>query len=262
MVTSKEIDRLKRKIPIGRQLPSELKLIASSDLPLTIAWSSLREYGLTKSAELELVPFLQIADGSLVAMWYTTDPPAIVIIDAHGQSPLVVAKDFPNFLRSISASQTGVPDIDEDFAGVSIPGYCGRPLRSGIAALQKKLDAWAKKSSSLEQPTNGHGVEVLRKRTHTAVKQMIRDGLSQVYTLRDYWSMSFQVKRVRNGVQIRYLDYGKWFDVPAKYNLELMMEDLFTWMKEPKASRCQLTVTKDGIVSVDNDRQLVLVPPK
>ncbi len=261
MVTSKAIDRRKRKIPSGRQLPGEFKLFASNDLPLTIGWSSLKSYGLRKPAELELVPFIRVADGTLVAIWFGTEPPAIVVLGAHGESPRIVAKDLPDFLRLISASKTGVPDIDEDCADMSIPGYCERPSRSGITALQKKLDAWSKRNSSLEQPRKDHDGEALRKRTHTAVKQMIRDGLSRVYTARDYWSMDFQVHRLRTGVQIRYLDYGKWYDVPAKYNLELMMEDLFTLMKEPKVRKCELAVTKEGIVSVGNDRQLVLVPP-
>lgn len=131
MVKSSPIDRLERKLPRGRQLPREFKLLASSDLPLTIGWSSLHEYGLAKSAELELVPFLRIADGSLVALWYITEPPAIVVVGAHGEGPRVVAKDFANFLRSLSACQTGVPDLDEDFAGFSIPGFCARPSRTG-----------------------------------------------------------------------------------------------------------------------------------
>jgi hypothetical protein len=43
--------------------------------------------------------------------------------------------------------------------------------------------------------------------------------------------------------------------------LDLMAEDLLSLMKDPKVRKCELAVTKDGIVSVDNDRQLVLVPP-
>lgn len=39
------------------------------------------------------------------------------------------------------------------------------------------------------------------------------------------------------------------------------MEELFPLMKDPKTRKCELTVTKEGIVSVDRDRQLVLVPP-
>lgn len=261
MAISKAIDRLKQRVPPGRQLPGELNLLVSNRLPLNIAWSPLKPYGLKKAAELELVPFVQVADGSLVALWYATAPPAIVLVGAHGESPRVIAKDFPNFLRSISTSQTGVPDIDEDCAGMSIPGYTARQSRSGIAALQKKLDEWAKINSSLEQPTHGHDTDALRKRTHVAVKLMIRDGLSQVYTSRSYWSMDFKVKRMRTALQIQYLDYGKWYAVPAKYDFESMVEDLFALMKDPKARKCELTVTKDGIVSIDNDRQLVLVPP-
>lgn len=121
MVTSKAIERLKRKLSIGRNLPVEFDVVASSDLPLTIAWSSLKPYGLKKSAELEMVPFIHVADGSLVAIWFAIDPPAIAVLGAHGEPPRIVAKDFPNFLRSISASQTGVPDIDKDRQLVIVP---------------------------------------------------------------------------------------------------------------------------------------------
>lgn len=261
MATSKAIDRLKLKLPPGRQLPSELNFIVSNRLPLSIAWSSLKPYGLKKAAELELIPVIHVADGSLVALWYATDPPAIVFVGAHGESPRVIAKDFSNFLQSISTSKTGVPAIDEDCADTSVPGFTVSPSRSGIPTLQKKLDAWTKKNSSLQQPRCGSDTESLRKRIHRTVKLMIRDGLSQVYGSRDYWSMHFRVKRVRTAIQIQYLDYGKWYAVPADYDFESMTADLLELMKEPKARRCELTVTRDGIVSIDDDRQLVLVPP-
>ncbi len=73
--------------------------------------------------------------------------------------------------------------------------------------------------------------------------------------------MDFRVKRARTSVQIEYLDYGKWYVLPSEYGLESMIADLFDLMKDPRARKCELTVTKDGIVSIDDDRQLVLVPP-
>ena len=262
MATSKAIDRLKRKLSIGRNPPIEFALVTSNDLPLTIAWSSLKPYGLNKSAELEMVPFIRVADGSLVAIWFAIDPPAIVVLDAHGEPPRIVAKDFPNFLRSISASKTGVPDIDEDCVDISIPRYTARPSRAGITALQKKLDAWSQENSSLEQPRKGRDSEALRKCLHKAVKQMIHNGLSKIYTARDYhWDMNFEIKRTRSGLQVQYLDYGKWYDVPTRYDLRSIAEELLTLVKNPKLRKYELVVTKDGIVSVDKDRQLVLVPP-
>jgi hypothetical protein len=262
MATSKAIERLKRKLSTERNLPVEFDVVASSDLPLTIAWSSLKPYGLNKSAELEMVPFIHVADGSLVAIWFAIDPPAIVVLGAHGERPRIVAKDFPNFLRSISASQTGVPDIDEDCADISIPLYTARPSRAGITALQKKLDAWSQENSSLEQPRKGRGSEALRKCLHKVVKQMIRDGLSRIYTARHYhWHINFEIKRKRSGLQVQYLDYGKWYDVPTRYELRSIVEELLALVKNPKLRKYQLVVSKDGIVSVDKDRQLILVPP-
>ncbi len=95
MAMSKAIDRLKLKVPPGKELPGEFSLITSNRLPLTIAWSSLKSYGLKKSAELELLPFIQLADGSLVAVWYTAAPPAIVFVDAHGESRVSSPKTSP-----------------------------------------------------------------------------------------------------------------------------------------------------------------------
>lgn len=158
------INRIRRKLPAAAHLPNEFEILATTKLPLKIAWTSLGAYGLSKTAEKELIPFLQLADGGLVAFWYTVTPPAIVSIDAHGDPARIIAKDLSNFLRSISHSRTGIADLDEDCADISIRGYKTKPSRSGLTALQKKLDAWCEIHSALLRPSHTKESERLRKR--------------------------------------------------------------------------------------------------
>ncbi len=79
MSSTKQLTRLKSKIPRGKKLPAGFKAFLSARLPLSISWTSLEPYGLTKSAEQEMVPFIHIADGSLVSLWLSVDPPAVVL---------------------------------------------------------------------------------------------------------------------------------------------------------------------------------------
>ncbi len=54
----------------------------------------------------EAVPFLRLPDGAVVAFWYHSPSPAIVLIGGHGESK-VIAQDFDNFLKGIGASALG-----------------------------------------------------------------------------------------------------------------------------------------------------------
>jgi hypothetical protein len=254
------INRIRRKLPADARLPNEFEILAATKLPLKIAWSSLRAYGLSKTAEKVLIPFLQLADGGLVAFWYVVSPPAVVYIDSHGDPARIIAKDLSNFLRSISHSRTGIADIDEDCADISITGYEAKPSRSGLTALQKKLNAWCESNSALQPPSNTKESERLRKRIHKVASQMVREGLSKVYKSRSEWSMSFEIQRTRSDFAVRYLDYGKWYDVPVHYGIESLVREMYALIKNPTIRKCALDVTKDGLVSVDRDRQLLLTP--
>lgn len=265
-VSARQLNQLKSKIPRGKKLPTGFQPFLSSKLPLRIAWNSLQPYGFDDSAEQEMVPFLHIADGSLVAMWFGSDPPAVVLIDSHGERPRIVAKDFPNFLRALSASKTGVSDIDEDCVGITIPRYATKASKSGVAALQRKLDAWSDSKSSLRPPTKSPDGEFLRVQAFQIAEKMILDGRCKVYSVGndwepdDYWDMDFRIQRKRSGLLIEYRDLGKWHKVPANYKLEAVVVGLLELVKNPKASVYELAVTTDGLVSIDNDKQLVLEP--
>jgi len=263
MTVSKQLTRIERKIPKGKKLPAGFTALGSANLPIRLAWSGLKSHGLLESAEQEMVPFIHVADGSLVALWFSVTPPAVALIDAHGESPRVIAKDFPNFLRAISASRTGVPDIDNDCAEITIRRFTGKPVRAGVAGLQRSLAKWVSEHTSNLNPNASPDAEVLRKRIHKVARHMIRDGLSAVYKLRhDYWDMDYRIQRKRNALLIEYLDYGKWYAVPIKYDLVPLVASLLSMAKNQKQRKYEMTVTKDGIVSVDDDKQLVLVPPE
>ena len=73
--------------------------------------------------------------------------------------------------------------------------------------------------------------------------------------------MGFQIERGGDGVTITYLDFGKWYPVPAKYNLMDEVVALLKLVKNKKRRRYELSTCSAGIVSIDRDRELVLVPP-
>ena len=261
MVSQKQIDLIERKVPEGCKLPTGFKAFLAADIPVRVAWNGLEPYGFCKSAEQEMVPFIAIADGSIVALWYSVKPPAVVLIDGHGEPPQVLATDFPNFLRSISASKTGVSDIDLDCAEISIPRYNAKPSRAGRAALQRKLVQWSNNFSAMVEPSQSDKSDDLRVKIHQTVSKMIRDGLSKVYTPDHSWTMNLRIQRKRDGLKIEYLDYGKWYDVPKKYKFERHASDLLSLVKNSKPRKYDLAVTYYGLVSVDRDKQLLLMPP-
>lgn len=262
MSVKNSVERLKSKLLSVGCLPGEFATITAKGIPLNVKASPLKHHGFDRSADADMIPFIEIADGALVAFWISVSPAAIVAIDAHGEPPRIVAKDFQNFLRALSNSKTGVEDIDLDFLNITIPGYSELPSRSGVAALQKRLDKWAVANRSNQEPDRSSNAEAIRKQCHVIAKRMIRDGCSKVYNSRSmYWSMDYKVLRSKAGFQVTYLDYGKWFSVPEEYELVSVIEKLVERLKDPKLKKFDLCITKHGIVSVNDDSQLVLVPP-
>ena len=65
---------------------------------------------------------------------------------------------------------------------------------------------------------------------------------------------------MRNALAIQYLRYGKWYDVPEKYKFAVYIAELLLMVKNPKLWKFDLVVTISGIVSVNNDTQIVLLP--
>ena len=74
--------------------------------------------------------------------------------------------------------------------------------------------------------------------------------------------MDFEIERDGENLTITFLDYGKWYPVPQKYKLVREVADLLKLIKHKKRGRYEFSVSCTGIVSIDRDRELVLVPPE
>ena len=72
--------------------------------------------------------------------------------------------------------------------------------------------------------------------------------------------MHFRIERKGVNLSVTYLDYGKWYPVPEKYQIENEVKSLLQHVKHKKRRQYELEVSSSGIVSIDRDRELVLVP--
>jgi hypothetical protein len=104
--------KIRQRIPEGYKLPERFDEFLQAEPPFDVEWNSLKPYDLQRSAEKEVVPFLHLPDGGLVAFWYHATSPAIVYISGHGELR-VIARDFDNFLRGLNTRSTGLPDFAE-----------------------------------------------------------------------------------------------------------------------------------------------------
>lgn len=261
MTRNRNIDRILKNMPRNRT-PREFAAFIAIRPDVTLNYTSPSNLEFLPSAAKELVPFIETGDGSVIALWFAIDPAPVVLVDAHGEPPNVLAIDFLNFLRAAAAGAL-VPDMDDycpELRGLKVPGVSGKPVRRGLAALRKKLLKWAKTHSALREPDTSPAAESLRKRIAALCRLMIEDGLCKVY--RDpskYWAIDFRIARRRTGLETKYLTYGEWHAVPPKYEFDGMLDELLALANKRKP-RYELTVTSDGIVSLDGDKTLVLVP--
>jgi hypothetical protein len=255
-------DQVRRHVPKGRKLPARFDDFLRANLPFRVEWNDLDAYGLKPSATKSALPFLRLPDGGLVALWYHAAEPAVVHIGGHGELK-VVASDFDNFLKGIGARRSGLPDIDEGDEKFAVAGVGGKPNAAGLPALQEKFNKWFKQHTSLLEPLAAPAAEALRQRVHRIAEDMIREGRSKVYTLSSpWWSMDFRIERDGDDLSITYLDFGEWYPVPARYKLAEEVEALLTLVKNKKRRRYELSTCRGGLVSIERDRELVLVPPE
>lgn len=255
-------DAVRRHIPKGCKLPERFDDFLRAKPPFAIVWKDLDAYDLKPAAMRKAVPFLKLPDGGVVAFWYHAESPAIVLIGAHGELK-VIARDFDDFLKGIGAKCSGLPDFDEARSGFFVPKVNGRPAGEGLPALQKKFEAWCRKHTALQAPLAKPAAEALRQRVQRIVEAMIRDGRSKVYTLSSpWWAMEFQIERNVTNLAVTYLDYGEWHPVPEKYQLIPEVIVLLGLVKNKTEHHYALSVCSAGIVSINKDRVLVLVPAK
>jgi hypothetical protein len=254
-------DQVRRRVPQGRELPARFDAFLRAEPAFRVEWNNLALYGLKRTATREAVPFLRLPDGALVAFWYYAASPAVVLIGAHGELK-VLARDFDDFLKAVGARCSGLSEFDEADPAFRVPGVSGKPHRRGLSGLQKEFDDWFKKHTSLQQPIETPEAEALRQRVHRITEDMIREGRSKVYSLSSpWWSIHVRIERHGRDLSIAYLDHGEWYPVPEKYGLVEEVLALLELVKHKDRKHYELCASSVGIVSIDRDRELVLVPP-
>jgi hypothetical protein len=252
------------RIPKGAVVPERFAMFLTLKTSFLHEWTSLRAYGLKRTATRDAVPFLRLPDGGVVALWYDAPEPAVVHIGAHGEWR-VVAHDFDDFLRRIGARCTGtaIDDAALSVAGLGVPGL---PRRDDLRTVQERFTAWVSRHTALQAPRMTSETELVRQRMYAAAEAMIRDGCSTSYRPAcvgrgDWWSMIYQIDRTDAGLVLTYRDYGQWVAVPAHYALAEVCGAILALVQHPDRPQYELSVSSPGIVSVDGDRELVLVPP-
>jgi len=200
-------------------------------------------------------------DGALVALWYCDASPAVVHIGGHGELE-VVARSFDDFLKACAARCSGVPDIDGWDTVIQVPGVSGEPNREGLPGLRKRFEEWFKRHTSLLPPHRTPEAEELRRRVCDIAVAMTRDGKPKPFTQGGFtfWTVHYRVERAESGLSISYLDFGKWKPVPEEYKLTDEVLSLLELVKDKDRSLYEFVVNCKGLVSVDRDRQLLLLP--
>jgi hypothetical protein len=254
-------NQVRLRVPEGCKLPAPFDEFVRAGPPFCVEWTELDDFGLKQSAMKEALPFLRLSDGGLVVLWYHAVEPAVVHLGSEGERK-VVACDFDNFLKGVTARKSGVPDIDSGEQDFSVPGIDGGPDAAELPALQDRFDKWFKQHTSLLEPLATPAAEALRQRVHNIAEDMLEDGCSKVYTRSSsWWSMNFRIERDGDDLSITYLDFGKWYPVPDKYKLAEDVAALLTLVKNKEKRRYELLICCAGIVSIDGDRELLLVSP-
>lgn len=266
------VDTIIQNLPVSFNLPSNFDAfvnfvsVNSPDIHVffDISWTNPEDFELVREAVLELVPFLRFGDGGIAAFWLNTasSTPIIHINTEGGYS--VSASSFDEFIERIELHMTGIPDIDEPEG--TIVFHISRKDRAELAklnSLNTKFKRWYKKHSALQQPIQSGQTEAIRKNLYAIAYDMIKDGLSKVHTLDStYWSINYKILSKKEIKEILYLDYGNWIPVPSKYRVLEEALKLLPFTKSKNLEMFELVVVCNGIVSVNRDRELVLISPK
>jgi hypothetical protein len=240
--------------------PVKFASFVKLDLPYSVEWNDLDAYSLKPAAQEVFAPFLRLSDGGLIALWYRTESPAVVHIGGHGESAFL-APDFDEFLRRAATRRTGLPDLDDEPA-LRVPKVKGEPSTDDETALREEFAAALEKHSALLPPKKSPETELLRQRVIEIATEMIRDGRSKFHTLAStWWSMDFEIARRGSELTITYLDYGQWYPVPIHYGLHDVVIELLKHVENNDRDRYELSAGCWGGVSIDRDRELILVPP-
>jgi hypothetical protein len=251
---------VRKKLPKGKSLPKKFDDFIAAQPELPIEWDDLDSLGLKPQGLQEALPFMKTYTGGRVAFWYHTADPAVVYFGDEGELD-VLAVNFDEFLKGAMLGKSGVHDLDDSEPRLNVNGVTGKPSKKGLAALQKKFDAWWKQNKGLLDGQSD--LEGLRKRVVALGKQMILDGKSKVYTPdKGYWRMSYKIERTPKNLVVTYLDRGKYYPVPKKYAIVPLVEELLQHVQNKSKAEYTLSVSDSEIVSIDRERELLLISAK
>jgi len=263
------LNTIKKNLPSTFKLPTnfdEFVNFLSTKSPeygfFDILWTNIDKFGLDKKALLELVPFLRLGDGGIVAFWLNTpDSINIIQIDSEGKY-CVSASSFDEFIERITLHKTGIFDIDESEKTIvfKINGKSSIKL-SNLNSLNVKFRKWYKKHLLLQKPITSALAEELRKKLYSIVCEMLNDGLSKVYTSdSSWWNMNFKFLNIGENIKALYLDYGNWIPIPDKYEFVEESLKLLQFTKSKNLNSFELDISSYGGVSINRDRELLIVP--
>lgn len=257
--------RLAKGVQMPAEFPAFVSLVTSPEGPrhdaLRVGWSDPTGLlNVDKSAAAELVPFLKLADGGGVAFWKDGEHQHIVVYDSEGGFE-VVAMDFRDFLARLGKPTNDFRelielDVDLDTSQL-IPHTIPKPVP---VELNRKLTAWVESHSLSAPKLKSAEGEDLRKKLVETAQSMVRDGLSKVSKPQSvYWKMDLLLVKRGENWGATYLDFGKWYDLPTKYQLIELLPALLPLMKSRKA-RYALSIMKSGEVFADGGNELALEP--
>lgn len=253
-------NEITRSLPEGIELPSNFYLLFELALPGIIGWTDLEYFQLKTSSKNEMIPFFKFDDGGVLTFWYVESDLAIVYLGSEGQQE-VVSESFESFLQLLNTKNTGLSEFDdsENIYNLPISDYQINSERK--ADLTKELLNWYKAHTTLLEPDTSDAAEKIRIKIIEIANNMLKDGLSKGYKKDSaWWSLSFKIEIRSNDLNITYRDYGKWYELPDKYNLNKEARKLLLLVKNKDRKEYDLSVSSPGIVSINNDTELVLTP--
>ncbi len=253
-ITKEIISNLPDKV----DLPSKFNQFSKLRLPGMIGWSDIETFQLKSSAKKEIVPFLNFDDGGILAFWYFGHECIIVYMGSEGEQE-VISENFESFLKLLCDKQTSLSIFDDSEIDFNI-SYQDIIINSErISELNKHFLVWYKEHTSLLEPETSDYSEKLRRQIMKIAIDFLDNGLCKVYTKEsEWWNLSFNIKKDKDNIYITYLDYGKWYNLPPKYELEKVVIELLELVKNKNKTEYELSVCSAGIVSIDRDTELVL----
>ncbi len=248
---SSSISHIRNRVPAGYKLPIGFEDFLQTIPPEQIGWDDLDAYDLKPSALNDMVTFLRVGDGGLVGLWYREAEPAIALIGAHGDSK-VLADNFHIFREYV-----GEPSLTKGkYMWLDIPVD-----DMNVPELEDEYKEWFKTHTWLLEPYVSEESELLRQRVCIIAEKMLRDGCSKVYQPSSaWWTLDFRIERDGDKLLVSHWDSGKWNPVPEKYKFSEEIAELLKLVKNQK-QQYKVVVFKPGLISVDRDRELSLVPP-